>query len=139
LLFILCVGIALGESDDRIVQVRTFMNNLPAAKYAELFVQVADEYKLDWRLLPALAYLESTGGKFTVGNNIFGWDSGRKHFRTIADGIHYVGRTLGTGVYYRGKTTLEKLKTYNVNEHYSIAALATMGQISLTDPLARTK
>ena len=44
------------------------------------FLEAADDYALDWRLLPSLSYVESTGGKAARNNNLFGWNSGRAQF-----------------------------------------------------------
>lgn len=89
----------------------------PAAKYAKLFVQVADENDLDWRLLPMFAFIESTGGK-KHNNNIFGWDSGRAKFKTVEEGIRHVGgRALTLGP-YKGKTPAQKIRVYNIHTRY---------------------
>ena len=42
---------------------RVNRNNAPLADYAEKFVEVANKYGLDYRLLPAIATIESSGGK----------------------------------------------------------------------------
>lgn len=47
----------------------------PLAAYSNLFVQVSDKYKLDYRLLPAISMQESNGGKKVINNshNPFGY------------------------------------------------------------------
>lgn len=47
----------------------------PLATYSNLFVQVSDKYKLDYRLLPAISMQESNGGKKVINNshNPFGY------------------------------------------------------------------
>ena len=70
------------RNDPRLETLRTFFRNAdcPAEKYAAAFLEAADYNELDWRLLPSLSYVESTGGKAARYNNLFGWDSGRAHF-----------------------------------------------------------
>jgi hypothetical protein len=103
----------------------------PAAKHARLFVQVADENALDWTLLPTIAFLESGGGKIYANNNIFGWDSGKQRFKSVEDGIKYVAAALTKGS-YRGKTTSQKIRTYNVYGRYHYLAKVVMQWISST-------
>jgi len=47
----------------------------PLAQYSDLFVKVADERKLDFRLLPAISMQESNGGKKVIkdSKNPFGY------------------------------------------------------------------
>jgi len=52
----------------------------PAREYSQAFLDAADDYQLDWRLLPSISFVESTGGKAAPHNNIFGWDNGRSSF-----------------------------------------------------------
>ena len=51
-------------------------------------------YALDWRLLPSLSFVESSGGKAARNNNLFGWDSGRAAFSSAAAGIRAVASSL---------------------------------------------
>jgi len=108
-----------GDADPREEKIRLFFAKYksPAAKYAKLFVQVADENDLDWRLLPMFAFIESAGGKVHLNNNIFGWDSGRARFKTIEEGIRHVGRALTLGP-YKGKTPTQKIRVYNTHARY---------------------
>ncbi len=101
------------------------------------FVLVAEKYGLDWRLLPAIAMRESTGGKFACKNNPFGWGSCRlSGFKSYDEAIETVGRHLGGGAkstahYYAGKTTEEKLYHYNdaVEPGYKAQVLAIMDSV----------
>jgi len=102
--------------DFRITKVQKYLKQCPASTHAALLVNVADENDLDWRLLPVLAFVESTGGKFQSGNNIFGW--GNRRFSTVEDSITFVGRQLGSGRGYKRKSTLQKIRIYNRNPRY---------------------
>lgn len=101
-------------------------HQLPAAFLAADFLEASDRHGLDWRLLPSLAMVESTGGKFHVGNNIFGWDSCVKTFATASEGVHYVAERLANSELYQGKDLLAKLRTYNPRRHYARAVLQVM-------------
>ena len=91
--------------------------SMPLAKYSALMVEKAHEHSIDWRLLPAIAIRESSGGKFACGNNPFGWASCKTNFNSIEEAINVVAWNLGghnpnTAVYYQGETA-EKLQSYN--------------------------
>lgn len=93
--------------------------SMPMEGTGKTFVIVAEKYGLDWRLLPAIAVRESSGGKQACGHNPFGWGSCKLHnFVSYEQAIEALGRNLGgaaprTASYYAGKTTLEKLHYYN--------------------------
>jgi hypothetical protein len=102
----------------------------PAVHYAGVFLQAADDYDLDWRLLPSLSFIESTGGKMARNNNLFGWDNGNARFDTPAAGIHTVGFRLATSNRYRDKKLDELLATYNSNEGYGQKVKFVMRRIA---------
>jgi len=97
--------------------------NLPAEGYGMAMVTAADKYGLDWRLIPALAKLETTGGKHVCknpkgANNWFGWGSCRISFNSVEESFEVIARNLSgnnpnTERYYKGKTVEEILKVYN--------------------------
>ena len=84
-------------------------------------VEEAEKNNLDWRLLPAIAVRESTGGKFEckkVSNNPFGWGSCKIGFDSNEEAIETVARNLGgnnpnTEKHYDNKTTKQILRAYN--------------------------
>lgn len=91
---------------------------MPLEGYGAKLVQVAEENDLDWRLLPAIAIAESTGGKFACNNNPFGWGSCKIKFKNFDEAIEVVGMNLGgnnpkTERYYKDATTTEILHHYN--------------------------
>lgn len=92
--------------------------NMPLLGYGAKLAQEALDNDLDWRLLPAIAIKESTGGKFACHNNPFGWGSCKIKFKNFDTAIETVARNLGgnnpnTERYYKDKTTVEKLHHYN--------------------------
>ena len=87
---------------------RVNRNNAPLSEYAEKFVEVANKYNLDYRLLPAIATVESGGGKSNFRSyNAWGW--GNKGFTSFEEGIEVVGRGLKTGYIDKGRDTVEEI------------------------------
>lgn len=107
-------------------------NHCPAEHYAEVFVKEADTFGLDWRLLPSLSYVESGGGKYAKGNNLFGWANGNVAFETFGEAIHHVASVLALGKPYRGKDLEGKLLAYNHRTDYKAIVTDIMRQISPT-------
>jgi hypothetical protein len=121
--------------DPRTIRLRRFLSKLhcPVATLSEDFVQAADDNQLDWRLLPSIAVIESSGGKAYKNNNIFGWRKGDEVFPTIRAGLNHVAYKLGRSPLYRSRSSLAKLRLYNPNEEYPGNVMAVMNRIS---PLA---
>ena len=113
--------------------------SMPLKGTGMTFVLVAEKYGLDWRLLPAIAIRESSGGKAACGNNPFGWGSCKLHnFVSYEQAIEALGKNLGggnpkTARYYAGKSTEDKLYHYNgtVLESYGDEVLAIMKKIEM--------
>jgi hypothetical protein len=111
------------STDSRAVKIDAYFakNNLPLTGYGYAFVETADKYDLDYRLLPAIAMRESTGGKFACPNdktNVFGWASCKKTFESYEHsidsvGAHLSGNIKSTSGYYKTKSIPAKLKRYN--------------------------
>src|ERR1035438_4078455 len=120
------------RNDPRLETLRTFFRNgdCPAAEFAAAFLEAADYNELDWRLLPSLSYVESTGGKSARHNNLFGWDSGRAHFPSPIAGIHAVGYHLSHSDKYRDKELDKLLRTYNPKAEYARKVKSVMQRIA---------
>jgi len=120
------------RKDPRLEVLRSFFQkrDCPAIQYVEEFLAAADIYDLDWRLLPSLSYVESTGGKAARNNNIFGWDSGRAQFSTPTAGIHEVGYHLANSALYRDKDLDGVLNTYNPDVEYAQRVKDVMRRIA---------
>ncbi len=96
-------------------------HDMPLEGAGKKMVEEAEKNELDWRLLPAIATRESTGGKFDckkVENNPFGWGSCKISFKTIESAIETVALNLGgnnpkTSRHYDNKTVKEILRAYN--------------------------
>lgn len=124
------------QSDVRVTRLSAFFRkyDCPVQSLAPVFIRAADAHGLDWRLLPSIAFVESTGGKYFKNNNIFGWDSANKRFRTVADGIHYVAYYLSRSRYYRGKKLDEVLHTYNPAKGYRERVRKVMNEMTVMEP-----
>ncbi len=115
--------------DDRLGPLKEFFRRkgAPVGHLAQEFLAAADRHRLDWRLLPSLAIVETGGGRVGRGNNLFGW--GRVRFPTIVDGIQTVARMVAEGPAYRGKSLNEKLRTYSPVPGYLEKVHRTMRQL----------
>jgi hypothetical protein len=118
------------KKDPRFAILRSFFSksDCPARHYAEVFLAAADRYDLDWRLLPSISYVESTGGKAAKNNNLFGWGTAR--FSTPTAGIHAVGYRLANSSLYKDKDLDGVLSTYNRNADYPERVKAIMRRIA---------
>lgn len=117
-------------------------NNMPLAGYGQKMVEVADKNDIDWRLIPALAVIESTGGKYackSVTFSAFGWGSCKIGFKSYDDAIESLGKNLGgnnpnTKQYYHGEDTKGILARYNsVIPDYTAKVMRVMDAIENTE------
>ena len=120
------------RNDPRLGSLRRFFQKFdcPAWKYAGVFLEAADNYELDWRLLPSISYIESTGGKAARNNNWFGWNSGKTKFANTSAGIHTVAWYLSRSDTYRDKNVDEILAIYNPDATYARKVKSVMRQIA---------
>jgi hypothetical protein len=96
-------------------------HDMPLAGTGMTMVKEAYYNNLDWRLLPAIAIRESTGGKNAcdkVKNNPFGWNSCKVGFNSYDDAIATVAQNLGgnnpnTAYEYDNKDIKQVLQAYN--------------------------
>lgn len=119
---------------------RYFENHgLPLAGYGKKMVEEAIKNDIDWRMLPAIAMRESTGGKFAckkVTHNPFGWGGCTIGFQSYEEAIEIVAHNLGgnnhkTAKYYEGDL-YEMLDNYNggVVPEYPDEVIAIMHKIN---------
>lgn len=86
-------------------------HNSPMANYANDFIYFADKYDLDWRLVPAIAGVESTFGKRIPVNsyNAYGWNNGKYSFESWTDSIEVVSKALRENYYDKGATSIDRI------------------------------
>jgi hypothetical protein len=124
------------QKDERLDRVRRFFDtrNCPLSQFAADFLMAADENDLDWRLLPSISMVESSGGKRYMNRNVFGWNSCRERFASVRTGIHAVAARLGKSDLYREKGLDQILKTYNPRPEYARrvkAFMRTLGPLNV--------
>jgi hypothetical protein len=121
------------HQDARLDALRGFFERAgcPAREYSQVFLDAADDYRLDWRLLPSISFVESTGGKTAPHNNIFGWDNGRSKFSSPTAAIWGVAYQLGQSKLYRDRSLNQLLAIYNPNPGYAAKVRGVMRQIAV--------
>jgi hypothetical protein len=125
--------------DPRATRLRKFFSKLhcPVVDMAEDFIRAADSNHLDWRLLPSISVIESSGGKAYINNNIFGWGTGGPlPFPSIRAGLNEVAFKLGNSSLYRNRDVFGKLRLYNPDESYPYRVISVMNRISPVADLA---
>lgn len=101
------------QPDKRVEKLAEFFRfyNSPLADFAAVFIETADKYQLDWRLVPAITGVESTFGKHIPYNsyNAYGWNNGVYRFGSWEDSIEHVTKTLKEKYVNRGLDTPWKI------------------------------
>ena len=119
------------DSDPRLARLKSFFakRGCPLKDSAADFLVAADQNSRDWRLLPSISMVESSGGKDYKNNNVLGWDSCKERFSSVRAGIHYVAAQLGKSKRYKGKDLNHKLQLYNPLPEYTLRVKAVMRSI----------
>ena len=90
----------------------------PMQYHAQDFIDASNEYNLDWKMLPSIAGVESTFGKFIPGGyNAYGWGiygSNRIYFKSWRDGMFTVAKGLRENYLNKGLTD-----PYSMNRVYA--------------------
>lgn len=104
---------SLPLADKRVIKLEKFLESYdsPLAEYADKFVESADKYGLDWKLVPAITGVESTFGKqIPAGSyNAYGWANGAFYFQSWEQSIDLVSKTLKEKYLDRGLDTPYKM------------------------------
>jgi len=119
-------------------------HDMPLSGTGMKMVIEAEKNGIDWRLMPAIAVRESSGGKsdcIKVENNPFGWGSCKIGFESIEKAIETVALNLGgnnpnTEKHYDNKTTKQILRAYNppsIVPHYAEQVISIMNDIGKAD------
>ena len=108
----------ISEQDGRVEKVRQFLQryNSPLEPYSQDVVEAADQYDLDYRLIPAIAMQESNLCLKIPVNSYNCWGYGiygnKVHrFSDYKEGIYTVTKTLATKYKKRGLITAEEIMT----------------------------
>lgn len=133
------------QLDKRTLKLKKFLLsvNSPLVEYSQVFVETADKYDVDWKLVPAISGVESTFGRFIPANsyNAYGWNNGNFAFENWPQSIEIVNKTLRENYINKGATTVEQIapiyappsKTWAGKVHYFMARIeATPLDLELT-------
>jgi hypothetical protein len=98
--------LGIENPDPRVDKLQGYLNKhrSPLAPYAHVFINAADRYQIDWKLVPAITGVESTFGKQIPFNsyNAYGWANGLYRFESWEDSITYVSQYLKEKYFDRG-------------------------------------
>lgn len=106
------------QADWRVAKLEAFLSShgSPMTAQASVFVSEADRLNLDWRLVAAIAGVESTFGKHVPGGSYNGWGWGIPTgarsgvgFENWEHGITTVSEGLKTRYVDRGAVTVEQI------------------------------
>ncbi len=93
-------------------------HNSPLQYHAQDFVDAAKTYNLDWKLVPAIAGVESTFGKFIPGGyNAWGWGvygDQAIYFSSWREAIFTISKGLRENYFNKGLT-----EPYSINRVYA--------------------
>jgi hypothetical protein len=92
--------------DERVTAVQALLRGTPLEAHAGRMVAAADQYGIDWRLMPVIAVLESGGGVAACGGNAWGFARCQVRFSSFEDGIPVVASTLASYGPYQPATLL---------------------------------
>lgn len=129
------------EPDRRILILETYLNKQksPLTGYSSIFIESADKYNLDWRLIPAITGVESSFGKKMPYNsyNAYGWNNGKFKFQSWNHSINHVAKNLREKYYNRGADTVPEIGRIYAPPSKTWASKITrlMNDIESTQPL----
>ncbi len=110
------IGDDVGALDARPEIIRQYLEfyNSPLVPHANLIVQTADKYSLDFRLIVAIAQQESNVCKVIPPDsyNCWGWgihSKGSLGFRSFEEGIETVSKGIRESYLDKGYTTTEEI------------------------------
>ncbi len=106
------------DKEAEILQKYLARYNSPLQYHAQDFIDAAETYNLDWKMLPAIAGVESTFGKFIPGGyNAWGWGvygTQAIYFDSWRDAIFTISQGLRENYLNRGYT-----EPYSMNRIYA--------------------
>jgi hypothetical protein len=102
----------ISQRERKADRIRAFYSrwDAPMAEHAMYIVEVAEHFGVDFRLIPAISVVESSGGNYCFRPyNPFGW--GKSGFNSFEDAIYTVTKGLAHG--YRSNDPYVIGPTYN--------------------------
>jgi hypothetical protein len=122
----------LVKPDPRIANLEKFFRTYRcrAPFHIAEYLRAADDYALDYRLLPAISIRETRCGATEKDNNRWGFHPGQEEgFASIAAGIEFMAHRIAEHPLYKGKTLEDKLFTFNPRRAYPQEVRRIMRQI----------
>ncbi len=94
-----------------VIQKMLASYNSPLSESVDSFVATCTDHEIDCYLLPSIAGLESTFGKFVLpsSHNPFGWGGGYIMFPNWDSAIAEVGKSLKKNYIAKGADTIDKI------------------------------
>ena len=141
-------GMTAVQRAAKIDEFFTERGNLPMVGYGLRMVTDADQYGIDWKIVPAIAYNESTAGLHACRGkdgsqtyNAFGYGGCTIKFKSYNQAIDTVsadiaGQIPSTSKYFANKSLGEIIDNYNppaANPAYHKLVLWTMNKIAMID------
>ena len=137
---------SLVAPDNRITVLQNYLlkHNSPLITYAPLIIEKSDQYKLfDWRLITAIAGVESTFGKHIPVNSYNAWGiaNGNYYFSSWEEAIDYVSNLLKTKYVDKGLNSIDKIapvyappsRTWSYKVKYFIREIALNQRTQIED------
>lgn len=129
--------------------------NSPMRSQAKHFIDAADHFGVDWKLVPAISGVESTFGRNSYGFNAWGWGingnqslgfkSWRSGIFTVTEGLkkNYIDKGL-TNPYsmnraYATSSTWGGRVTYFMNDLEEFSKAYTQSEVKISDPFDKTE
>lgn len=132
------------DKDTRATKLGTYLaaHDSPLAAVASHFVAEADRLNIDWKLVPAIAGLESTFGKQipTYSYNAWGWGvfTGKQsgvYFKDWKDGITKVSEGLKYNYIEKGAVTIDQIgRIYAASPTWAYRVRYLMNDIAVFTP-----
>lgn len=130
--------------DPRVEKLQNYLaaHNSPLTGETSHFINEADHWGIDWKLVAAIAGVESTFGKHIPTNsyNAWGWGvftgaTDGVHFENWHDGIVRVSAGLKTNYINRGAVTIEQIgRIYAASPNWSWKVRFFLDQIDTYQP-----
>lgn len=131
--------------DARVSLIENYLKKYksPLAAKAKIFVDKADQYQIDWRLLPAISVIESSGGvRIPYGSyNAWGWGipTGKGSgitFKSWDEAIETISKALKEKYIDKGLDTPEKMnRKYAASKTWGTKVRSAMTKIYLTNQI----
>ena len=103
----------------------------PLSGYADVFIKVCYEKQINCYLLPSIAGVESTFGRYIIHSsfNPFGWGGGKIIFKNWEEAIEKVSEGLKNNYFDRGLTSIESIgKVYAESPSWSSKVIFFMNE-----------